>query len=99
MINPTYGVCIPGEGDVAAVTRALVTPGDTAMVTQLGEELPEREAEAEITANLLDERAVLIEERQDRQRRTSRSSVTGGKPNGMRRAPDSAPARPPKAGA
>jgi hypothetical protein len=42
--------------------------GMAAMVTQLGEELPDREAEAEITANLLDERAVLIEERQDRQR-------------------------------
>jgi hypothetical protein len=32
MINVNDVVCIPGEGDVAVVTRALVTPGDAAMV-------------------------------------------------------------------
>jgi hypothetical protein len=63
MINTNYGMCIPGEGDVAAVTRALVTPGDAAMVTQLGEELLDREEEAVIAADRLDERAALIEER------------------------------------
>src|SRR4051812_24882550 len=28
MINVNYGVCIPGEGEIAPVTRALVIPGD-----------------------------------------------------------------------
>jgi hypothetical protein len=68
MINTNYGICIPGEGDVAAVTRALVTPGDAAMVDELGEELLEREDEAVLAEELLDERATRIEERQERQR-------------------------------
>ena len=68
MVNTNYGICIPGEGDVAAVTRALVTPGDAAMVTQLGEELLDREDEAVLAEDLLDERATQIEERQERQR-------------------------------
>jgi hypothetical protein len=38
------------------------------MVTQLGEELLDREEEAVIAEDLLDERATRIEERQERQR-------------------------------
>jgi hypothetical protein len=68
MINTTYGICIPGEGDVAAVTRALVTPGDADMVAALGEELVDREEEAVLAEELLDERTARIEERQERQR-------------------------------
>jgi hypothetical protein len=68
MVNTNYGICVPGEGDVAAVTRALVTPGDAAMVDELGEELLEREEEAVLAEELLDERATRIEERQERQR-------------------------------
>jgi hypothetical protein len=68
MINTTYGICIPGEGDVAAVTRALVTPGDADMVAALGEELVDREEEAVLAEELLDQRTARIEERQERQR-------------------------------
>src|SRR5215218_2587173 len=68
MINTTYGICIPGEGDVAAVTRALVTPGDADMVAALGEELVDREEEAVLAEELLDERQERQRAKQQKQR-------------------------------
>src|SRR3954451_14209616 len=68
MINVNYGVCIPGEGEIAPVTRALVIPGDQQMVNALLEEELARQDEAVLAADLLDERDALLQEQRDRQR-------------------------------
>src|SRR3954470_19301567 len=60
MINVNYGICIPGEGEIAPVTRALVIPGDQQMVNALLEEELARQDEAVLAADLLDERAARL---------------------------------------
>lgn len=57
-INPNYGVCIPGEGDHAAVTTAIVVPFSDGVRAELAGGLVEAEAaEAEAIALVAEQEA------------------------------------------
>jgi hypothetical protein len=61
-INTNYGICVPGEGDIAPVTSSLVTPGSDAMVTEVAAELAQLatvesvDLQAERAADLAEQR-------------------------------------------
>src|SRR5215210_6243712 len=60
-INTNYGICVPGEGDIVAVTSSLVTPGSEAMVTEVAAELAQLAAIEPV--DLQAERAAELAER------------------------------------
>ena len=57
-INPNYGVCIPGEGDHAAVTTAIVAPFSDGITAEMAAGLVEAQAaEAEAVALVAEQQA------------------------------------------
>ena len=57
-INPNYGVCIPGEGEHAAVTSAIVVPFNDGITAETAAGLVEAEAaEAEVVALVAEQEA------------------------------------------
>jgi hypothetical protein len=45
-VNPTYGVCVTGEGDIVAVTDDLVVPGSEGIEDELAAQVSDAAAEA-----------------------------------------------------
>jgi hypothetical protein len=63
-INTNYGVCVPGEGDIAPVTSSLVTPGSEAMVTEVAAELAQLASAESVDQQA--ERAAALKARRDK---------------------------------
>jgi len=63
-VNTSYGICVPGEGEMLPVSPTLVTPGSAAMVTAVAADLAEL-ASVE-TVDLHAERAAVLAARRDK---------------------------------
>ena len=62
-INPTYGVCITGEGEHLAVTTQLVVPASDGGMAQMAAELVEAEEAAAAAETVLAEQATAKDSR------------------------------------
>jgi hypothetical protein len=63
-INTSYGICVPGEGDMVPVSTTLLTPGSDAMVAEAAAELAQLAAVESV--DLHAERVAVLAERREK---------------------------------
>jgi hypothetical protein len=64
-MNPTYGVCVTGEGDMLPVTDGVIVPGSEGITEELAAQASEATANASEAESLLADQDAEIQSRQD----------------------------------